>query len=67
MDTLKCKVHFLFIIIVLLLSQHLLIAGDDFNEMATKIYQKDIEGVKELLNNEDPKSFLRRTVYCSWN
>ncbi len=51
MDTLKCKVHFLFIIIVLLLSQHLLIAGDDFNEMATKIYQKDIEGVKELLNN----------------
>ena len=49
MKMLKRKTLFLITIIVLLLLQHLLFAGDDFNKMAAKIYQKDIEGVKELL------------------
>ena len=49
MKILKRKALFLITIIVLLLLQHLLFAGDDFNKMAAKIYQKDIEGVKELL------------------
>jgi ankyrin repeat protein len=48
MKILKRKVIFL-IIIVLLVSQSLLFADDDFNEFATKIYKKDVKGIKELL------------------
>ena len=49
MDSLRRKVIFLIMIVAVLLSQHLLFADDDFNEFATRIYKKDIKGVKELL------------------
>ena len=49
MDNLRSKIIFLIMIVVLLLPQHLLFADDDFNEFATRIYKKDIKGVKELL------------------
>jgi len=49
MDILKRKVIFLITIVALFFSQHLLFADDDFNEFATAIYKKDIEGVKKLL------------------
>ena len=49
MDILKHKVFFLITIGALLLSHHLLLADDDFNEFATSIYKKDIKAVKDLL------------------
>ena len=49
MDIFKRKATLLITIIALLLSQHLLFADEQFNEFATAIYKKDIEGVKELL------------------
>jgi len=45
----RSRVVFLSLIVALFLSQPLLFADDDFNEFATRIYKKDIEGVKELL------------------
>ena len=49
MKNLKCKPFFLIMIAAFLLPQHLLFADDDFNEFASLIYKKDIEGIKELL------------------
>jgi len=37
------------IFVVLLFLQNSLLSNDDFNEFATKIYKKDLKGVKDLL------------------
>jgi len=49
MQTFKRKIVFLIVIVVLLLPQYLLFAGEDFNEFVKVIYQKDINGVRDLL------------------
>ena len=49
MDILKHKLVFLITIVALMLSNHLLLAQDDFTEFATVIYKKDIKGVKDIL------------------
>ena len=49
MDLLKRATICFKILVVLLFLQNSLFAGDDFNEFAKKIYQKDLKGVKELL------------------
>ncbi len=49
MDYLKHNIIYLKIFIVLFFMQNLLLANDDFNEFAGKIYKKDLKGVEELL------------------
>jgi len=49
MDFIKHKAVLLQIILIFLLPQYLLFAQDDFNEFVSFIYQKDIQGINELL------------------
>lgn len=49
MDFLKRTTIYFKILVVLLFLQNSLLAGEDFNEFAKRIYQKDLKGVKELL------------------
>jgi ankyrin repeat protein len=49
MGILKHKVIYFKIFVVLLFLHNSLLANDDFDEFATKIYKKDLKGVKDLL------------------
>ena len=62
MDILRRKAILLFTIIALLLSQHLLFADDQFNEFATSIYKKDIEGVRALLDKGVDVNMRQKTM-----
>jgi ankyrin repeat protein len=62
MDFLKPKAILFITIFILLLSQHLLFAQDDFNEFATRIYKKDVKGVRELLDKGVDVNMLQKTT-----
>jgi ankyrin repeat protein len=49
MSSLRGQVKGIVVIVTFLLSQHFALADDDFNQFVEKIYQKDLQGVKELI------------------
>jgi len=62
MIILKRKSALAIAIIVFLLSQHQLFAGDDFNEFATRIFKKDIKGVRELIDKGADVNVREKTM-----
>lgn len=62
MDNKRRNVILLIMIVFFLLPKHVLFAGEVFNEFATKIYQKDIEGIKALLAKGVDVNILEETM-----